>query len=214
MQQILEYQTCYYAVEDHPLITILVYHGHMKKWKSPLQFQDAMKELPPSMREKYGGALQNFNCQLLNLRDEEIQQLAKVLECEVAVYILCEIRQLTDKKVKEIFRSGLKILDKKQREYLIYQTAYYIQGCHPMKYSINRLIKFEQNTLKETDRIMPNYQTSMDILREDAREEGREEERENIAMEFIRRGADIDTISEFTRLNPKRISELRSKIIL
>ena len=58
----------------------------MKKWKSPLQFQDAMKELPPSMREKYGGALQNFNCQLLNLRDEEIQQLAKVLECEVASY--------------------------------------------------------------------------------------------------------------------------------
>ena len=144
----------------------------------------------------------------------EIQQLAKVLECEVAVYILFEIRQLTDKKVKEIFRSGLKILDKKQREYLIYQTAYYIQGCHPMKYSINRLIKLEQNTLKEADRIMPNYQTSMDILREDALEEGREKERENIAMELIRRGADIDTISESTRLNPKRISELRSKIIL
>ena len=65
---------------------------------------------------------------------------------------------------------------------------------------------------------MPNYQTSMDILREDAREEGREEgreeEREIIAMKMIRRGADIDTISEFTRLNPKRISELRSKIIL
>ena len=40
-----------------------------------------------------------------------------------------------------------------------------------MKYSINRLIKLEQNTLKEADRIMPNYQTSMDILREDAREE-------------------------------------------
>ena len=35
MQQILEYQTCYYAVEDHPLISILVYHGPMKKWKSP-----------------------------------------------------------------------------------------------------------------------------------------------------------------------------------
>ena len=136
----------------------------------------------------------------------------------MAVYILCEIRQLTDKKVKKIFRSGLKILDKKQREYLIYQTAYYIQGCHPMKYSINRLIKLEQNTLMEADRIMPNYQTSMDILREDAleegREKGREEERENIAMELIRRGADIDTISEFTRLSPKRILELRSKIIL
>ena len=218
MQQILEYQTCYYAVKDHPLITILVYHGHTKKWKSPLQFQDAMKELPPSMREEYGSALQNFNCQLLNLRDEVIQQLAKVLECEVAVYILCEIRQLTDKKVKEIFRSGLKILDKKKREYLIYQTAYYIQGCHPMKYSINRLIKLEQNTLKEADRIMPNYQTSMDILREDALEEGlkngREKEREIIALELIRRGADIDTISESTRLNPKRILELRSKIIL
>ena len=57
---------------------------------------------------------------------------------------------------------------------------------------------------------MPNYQTSMDILREDAREE----ERENIAMELIRRGTDIDTISEITRLNAKRISELRSKIIL
>ena len=61
---------------------------------------------------------------------------------------------------------------------------------------------------------MPNYQTSMDILREDAREEGREEEREIIAMKMIRRGADIDTISEFTRLKPKRISELRSKVIL
>ena len=140
----------------------------------------------------------------------EIQQLAKLLVCAVAVYILCEIRQLTDKKVKEIFRSGLKILDKKKQEYLIYQTAYYIQGCHPIKYSINRLIKLEQNSLKEADRIMPNFQTSMDILREDAREE----EREIIAMEMIRRGADIDTISEFTRLNPKRISELRSKIIL
>ena len=148
----------------------------------------------------------------------EIQQLAKVLECEVAVYILCEIRQLTDKKVQEIFRSGLKIFDKKKREYLVYQTAYYIQGCHPIKYSINRLIMLEQNTLKEADRIMPNYQTSMDILREDAREEGREEgreeEREIIAMKMIRRGADIDTISEFTRLNPKRISALRSKVIL
>ena len=147
---------------------------------------------------------------MLNLQDEEIQQLAKVLECEVAVYILCEIRQLTDKKVQEIFRSELKIFDKKKREYLIYQTAYYIQGCHPIKYSINRLIMLEQNTLKEADRIMPNYQTSMDILREDAREE----EREIIAMKMIRRGADIDTISEFTRLKPKRISELRSKVIL
>ena len=57
---------------------------------------------------------------------------------------------------------------------------------------------------------MPNYQTSMDILREDAREE----ERENIAMELIRRGTDIDTRSEFTQLNAKRISELRSKILL
>ena len=33
-----------------------------------------------------------------------------------------------------------------------------------MQYSINRLIKFEQNTLKKADRIMPNYLTGMDIL--------------------------------------------------
>ena len=79
-----------------------------------------------------------------------------------------------------------------------------------MKYTISRLIELEHNTLKEADRIIPNYQTGMDILREDAREE----EREIIAMVMIRRGAEIDTISEFTRLNPERISELRSEIIL
>ena len=56
---------------------------------------------------------------------------------------------------------------------------------------------------------MKNFQTSMDILREDAREE----EHERIVMEMIRSGADIDMIIEISRLEPQRILELRSKII-
>ena len=56
---------------------------------------------------------------------------------------------------------------------------------------------------------MKNFQTSMDILREDAREE----EHERIVMEMIRSGADVDMIIEISRLDPQRILELRSKII-
>ena len=41
MQQILEYQTCYYAVENYPLISILVYHGHMKKWRTSYHLSTA-----------------------------------------------------------------------------------------------------------------------------------------------------------------------------
>ena len=57
----------------------------------------------------------------------------------------------------------------------------------------------------------------MDILRENAREEGREEGRkeirERLVLEMIRRGADVDTIREISRLDRQRILELRSKII-
>ena len=48
----------------------------------------------------------------------------------------------------------------------------------------------------------------MDILRE----EGREEVREHCALVTIRRGMDVDTIREKSRLDLQRILELRSKI--
>ena len=58
----------------------------------------------------------------------------------------------------------------------------------------------------------------MDILREEAREEGREEGRvevrEYCALMMIRRGMDVDTIREISRLDLQRILELRSKITL
>ena len=64
---------------------------------------------------------------------------------------------------------------------------------------------------------MKNFQTSMDILREDAREEGRrevrKEVRERLVLEMIRRGEDVDTIREKSLLNLQRILELRSEII-
>ena len=72
---------------------------------------------------------------------------------------------------------------------------------------------------------MKNFQTSMDILREDAYEEGlrkgREEAREEVrkevlerlVLEMTRKGADVDTIREISRLDPQRILKLRSKII-
>ena len=41
----------------------------------------------------------------------------------------------------------------------------------------------------------------MDILREDAREE----ERERLVLEMIRKGMDVDTIREISRLDPQRI---------
>ena len=69
----------------------------------------------------------------------------------------------------------------------------------------------------------------MDILREDAyeeglrkgREEAREEVREEVrkevlerlVLEMTRKGADVDTIREISRLDPQRILKLRSKII-
>ena len=49
----------------------------------------------------------------------------------------------------------------------------------------------------------------MDILREDAREE----ERERLVLEMIRKGMDVDTIREISRLDPQRILKLRSKIV-
>ena len=65
---------------------------------------------------------------------------------------------------------------------------------------------------------MKNFQTSMDILREDAREEGRREAREKIrerlVSEMIRRGVDVDTIQEISQLDPQRVLELHSKFIL
>ena len=61
----------------------------------------------------------------------------------------------------------------------------------------------------DTDTSLKNFQTSMDILREDAREEVRE----RVALEMIRKGMDVDTIREISRLDPQRILKLRSKII-
>ena len=68
---------------------------------------------------------------------------------------------------------------------------------------------------------MKNFQTSMDILREDAYEEGLRKGREEVRKEVLerlvlvmtRKGADVDTIREISRLDPQRILELRSKII-
>ena len=60
---------------------------------------------------------------------------------------------------------------------------------------------------------MKNYQTSMDILREERRREGREQEHERIIIEMIRKGTDVDTISEIPQLDPQRILELRRKVI-
>ena len=61
---------------------------------------------------------------------------------------------------------------------------------------------------------MKNFKTSMDFLREDAREEVREEVRERLILEMIRKGEDVDTIREVSRLDLQRILELRSEIIL
>ena len=52
----------------------------------------------------------------------------------------------------------------------------------------------------------------MDVLREEAREEGRVEVREYCALMMIRRGMDVDTIREISRLDLQRILELRSEI--
>ena len=87
--------------------------------------------------------------------------------------------------------------------------VYNILGYNPKNYTTIRLFTLEQITLKEADRNMKNFQTSMDILREDAREE----ERERIVMKMIRSDVNVDTISQISRLDPQRILELRSKII-
>ena len=71
------------------------------------------------------------------------------------------------------------------------------------------LIRFHLQRSPESHRyFLENFQTSMDILRE----EGRVEVREYCALMMIRRGMDVDTIREISRLDLQRILELRSEI--
>ena len=93
--QVLEYQTEHYRkFGNAPVIPVLFYHGKNKRWNSPLNFQDSLKGLTPSIKKAFGQHIIDFNCKLLNLHDINFSRgKAKSLSISPVLFIMANIWQ-------------------------------------------------------------------------------------------------------------------------
>ena len=204
MQQVLEYQVALYAKYGRPVIPIVVQQGSKKNKKS-LRFQDSLKEMTPTLRKYFGGAVLDFVCYPVDIH--AIDWNDGNLTAGPIFYIMSKIRRMGLRGFWEFIRLCKKIGNKRMLERLLKEGSAYLNRYNPEKYSWKNQERVYNEVLDEGEKIMKR----MTFGEEMAKEEGREHERKENALRMLAKNESIAKICEYTNLTAEEVKELRNE---
>ena len=195
----------------------------IKKMSEPLAFQDSLKSFKGHLRQKFSKNVLNFSYRLLNISELNIRgKKIKGLISRPILFILQNIWQLNEEKVKELFKLGETISWSKRKQ-LVDKVVDYIRSYDP-NFSWKVLQEIEAQTIKQKEeRVMPPLQYSLDKAREEGmqkgilqgiqkgEQKGRQEERQQVILNMLKNKMDTDLICKATGLSKAEIKKLQKK---
>ncbi len=162
----------------------------------------------------------NFRPRVLNIQALDIVRQAKGLTTRPILYILKNIWNLNEKKLRELFTIS-RGLSQKEREALIMLAVDYVRR-YDQSFTWNIIQELEIQTVRKGERIMtPLLQSSLDEAREEGmrkgrlagkkegRQEGMEKGMQAVALNMLKEKADPAFISKITGLSEEEINKLK-----
>ena len=147
--QLLDYQNqIYQGNRKAPVsvVPIIVYHGPVKNYSGPVEFQEILPGLEGEVRERLGSHVLNFKCFLLNVHDLDIEK-DDDLTLGPIVYIMQNTFNLDRQVIKKLFYQGENLSEEDRREQFA-EAARYIQQIEP-KFDWKFLMKFQMKSSKK-----------------------------------------------------------------
>ena len=209
--QLLEYQNRIYQRNRKSLVSvipIIIYHGPVKNYSGPVEFQEILTGLEGEVRERLGSHVLNFKCFLLNVHELDVEK-DDDLTLGPIIYIMQNIFNLDKQVVKKLFYQG-ENLSEKEREEQFTEAARYIQQVDP-KFTWKVFNEISNEAVKEAEetggkKVIRPEQTIDEYL-----EEGRLEERKEIAIKLLKAKIKRSLISEITGLSEEELKAFENQ---
>ena len=228
-RKFLIYQTGIYRDVRDPVLPVFINQSPNKKWKGPVDFHGFLNNFQSELKKHFKENVLNFRPRVLNIQALDIARQAKGLTTRPILYILKNIWNLNEKKLKELFTIS-RGLSQKEREALIMLAVDYVRRYDP-NFTWNIIQELEIQTVRKGERIMtPLLQSSLDEAREEGMsvgmrkgrlagkkegmsagmEKGRQEGQKELILNMLKKSADLSFISEITGLSEEEINKLKN----
>ena len=218
------YQASIYAKTRDPVIPVFINQSPNKEWRGPKDFQGFLKNFDGELKKFFRNNVMNFCPRDLHIQALDVKKEAKDLTTRPILYILKQIWNLDESKVRELFTIS-KGLGEREREALVSRALDYMRRFDP-HFNWNLIIGMEQTIFGKEGKLMaPLLQSSLEEAREEGRKEVREEARKGIlqgkqegmqqgrqevALNFLSAGLDLETVSKCTGLSVEEIKKLKN----
>ena len=204
MRQLYQYQTIHNNINQTPLVSIVVYHGKDSGWRTLPKYQQSLRwgddEYKQRLINIMGENLLDFGGYLLNLR--ELVRSGEQLDgnIDAVVYLLSEIWDLTDEKLK-IFFQKMKRLTAPDREEIIIALGNYVKANYP-NFTMKILDRITTKEI-EDDVLTFKYAWAKEL------DEANEKTEERIVLHMAGRGIESDEICEMTGIPRETVDKYR-----
>ena len=163
----------------------------------------------PELKRQFGQNVLSFRPRVLNIPDLDLKKGAEGLTSYPVLYILQHIWKLNKAKVEQFFVLS-KDMSYEERQFLVKKVAMYIQDYDP-SFSWNVLQEIEEETIENKEgRVMTLFQYTLDKERKKGWQKGQQEGRQEVALNLLSTGLDLETVSNCTGLSQEEIKKLKN----
>ncbi len=233
LRKFLIYQTGIYKDVKDPVLPIFINQSPHKTWKGPVDFHGFLNNFEAELKKHFKENVLNFRPRVLNIQALDIDRKAKGLTTRPILYILKNIWNLNEKKLRELFTIS-RGLSQKEREALIMLAVDYVRR-YDQSFTWNIIQEIESKTVGKGELIMtPLLQSSLDEAREEGmsvgmrkgrlagkkegmsagmekgRQEGRQERDKEVILNMLKEKANLAFISKVTGLSVKKLKKLKN----
>ncbi len=223
LRKFLIYQAGIYKDVKDPVLPVFINQSPNKKWKGPVDFHGFLNNFQGILKKHFKENVLNFRPRVLNIQALDIHK-TKGLTTRPILYILKNIWNLNEKKLRELFTIS-RGLSQKEREALIMLAVDYVRR-YDQSFTWNIIQEIESKTVGKGERIMtPLLQSSLDEAREEGMRKGRlagkkeglekgmsagmEKGMQAVALNMLKKKTDLSFISEITGLSAEEIKKLK-----
>ncbi len=220
MRQLYHYQTAHNDFNRTPLVSIVVYHGTDSDWRTVPNYQQWLPwgddECKQRLINVMGGKLLDFGGYMLNLR--ELMQSGRQLDgnIDAVVYLLTEIWDLDEKKLKIFFKKATR-LSGPDRDEIIMALRVYVKTNYP-NITMTTLDRIKKEAVGDKIYSLKHawakewadeWAKKRDEVRNEVRDEVRYETEERFILHMVEQGADSDYICRMTGLPRETVDKYR-----
>ncbi len=228
LRKFLIYQTGIYRDVRDPVLPVFINQSPNKNWKGPVDFHGFLNNFQGILKKHFKENVLNFRPRVLNIQALDIHK-TKGLTTRPILYILKNIWNLNEKKLRELFTIS-RGLSQKEREALIMLAVDYVRR-YDQSFTWNIIQELEIQTVRKGERIMtPLLQSSLDEAREEGMRKGMsagmkkgrlagkkegmsagmEKGRQELILNMLKEKANLAFISKVTGLSVKKLKKLKN----